>query len=222
MGARRARLRPDRAAVLLARLRQEGEENDDPQTLGGPCHRRCARAVGLRDHGCRRARCAGGRRTAPSDQLRPGGRLARRRKRHGQRLPRRSLRGIDRGTALPARGGPAAVVAAAGGNPVRQRMPADTFARCARIRLVGERGRHQRGLPVPQRVDARPRRREEAPDHGLAARRRLRHRFRLEQWLRRVEACRAGRCGRGHAQPPAERAGLFLPQRADRRSEICR
>ena len=44
------------------------------------------------------------------------------------------------------------------------------------------RRRHQRGLPLPQRLDARGRR-QETPGHGLVPRRRLRHRLGLLQRL---------------------------------------
>ena len=66
----------------------------------------------------------------------------------------------------------------------------------------------ERGLPDPQRLDARDRRRREAAGHGLAAWRRLRLRLGQPRGDRRRQSGAARRRRRGQRQPPPEHLRL--------------
>ena len=102
------------------------------------------------------------------------------------------------------------------------RQPADSARALGQgrggLRLRMEPRRAGRGLPAPERLDARPRQRQ-ARGHGLVARRRLRHRLRQrDERLRRREP-RAPRRRRRQPQPPRRRRRLPRPL-VDRRREV--
>ncbi|GAE61504.1 hypothetical protein XPN_3410, partial [Xanthomonas arboricola pv. pruni MAFF 301427] len=98
-------------------------------------------------------------------------------------------------------------------------------ARCKRLRggraaAQGQRA-HQRGLPVPQRVDAGPARWRQAPDPVLYPRRRLHHRLRQRPVVRRRASMQTRRCGGDHRQSPAQPVRLPVAGAAGR-CRLCR
>ena len=82
----------------------------------------------------------------------------------------------------------------------------------------GRRHPGERGLPDPQRLDARHRRRREAAGDGLAAWRRLRLRLGQPRGHRRRQPGAARRCRRGQRQPPPQHLRLSAPRRSRRRA----
>ena len=82
-------------------------------------------------------------------------------------------------------------------------------------------GRHGRGLPVAQRLDAGRQRRREARGHGLLPRRRIRHRLRQRRRLRRRATGQIRRRRGGHRQSSAGQFRLSASGRSGRAAGIC-
>ncbi len=84
--------------------------------------------------------------------------------------------------------------------------------------------RHGRGLPQPEYLDTRPQGRRETTGARVLPRRRLHHRIRQCNRLRRRAARALRRCGRGDRQSSARRIGLHATRRSGRARgvRLCR
>ena len=146
---------------------------------------------------------------------------------HTRRAPRRRAHatglGVPRHSLRRAAGRAAAPAPAGAGSTLDGNAKRGAFRRVrsagGRRQLAGaplhrrRTGRAQRGLPLPERLDASARRGAATGD-GLHPRRRIPDGLRKHAALRRVAPLRAGRSGRGHAQLPARRTRLARSARA--------
>ena len=151
-------------------------------------------------------------------RLRRRPRANRQRSRRGRYGRERGARVQGRPVRATARRRPALEAAAAGQGLGRR--PQGRQVRAARHAAAALRGhglpirRRERGLPLPQRLDAREVRRRAAAGARLLLRRRVRGRRRLRAALRRREHGRQGRRGRDR-QLPARRLRLLRPPGPD-------